>query len=185
MDILSSLLTAGGLGLGAGVNAYATLLVFGLFARLRPTFFESETAQFFASTPVLSVIGALYVVEFLADKFPTVDHAWDVIHTIIRPVAGAVVAFGAASGEVPPGMLVLATTIGGGAALGAHATKATIRAASTALTGGLANPVISVIEDVFAFVNALAVILVPIAAVGFAILAVLILLRARRQTAPN
>src|SRR5205085_2065534 len=82
-----------GLGVGAGVNAYATLLVFGLLARWHPSMFHDDLAKFFASTPVLVVIGALYLVEFVADKVPTIDHIWDVIHTFIRPVAGGVVAF--------------------------------------------------------------------------------------------
>ena len=87
--MLTSLLTSAGLGLGAGINAYATLLVFGLLARWQPAMFHDDMARFFATTPVLVVVGILYLIEFLADKVPTVDHVWDVIHTLIRPAAGA------------------------------------------------------------------------------------------------
>jgi len=90
--MISLLLTSAGLGLGAGINAYATLLVFGLVARWQPGLFHDDLARFFASTPVLIVVVVLYLVEFAADKVPTVDHVWDVIHTLIRPVAGALVA---------------------------------------------------------------------------------------------
>jgi len=159
--MINSLLTSLGLGVGAGVNAYATLLVFGLLARWHPSMFHDDLAKFFASTPVLVVIGALYLVEFVADKVPTIDHIWDVIHTFIRPVAGGVVAFAAVSNQIPRGAVIVATIIAGGAALGAHATKATLRGASTVTTGGLGNPILSLVEDVFAFASALAAVLLP------------------------
>src|SRR3954447_11763011 len=159
--MISSLLTSAGLGLGAGINAYATLLVFGLLARWWPAMFQDDMARFFATTPVLIVVGVLYLIEFLADKVPTVDHIWDIIHTLIRPVAGALVAWAAVSDKIPHGAVILAAVIAGGAALGSHATKATVRGASTLTTAGLGNPVLSVIEDVFAFVNALIAIFLP------------------------
>jgi hypothetical protein len=154
-------LTAVGLGLGAGVNAYATLLVFGLLARWKPTLFEGELAQFFSSTPVLITVGVLYAVEFLADKFPAVDHVWDAIHTFIRPAAGALVGWAAASHEMPQGWVIVASALAGGAALTTHTAKASLRLASTATTGGAANPVLSLLEDVFAIVNAILAILLP------------------------
>jgi uncharacterized protein DUF4126 len=158
---MANLLTAVGLGLGAGVNAYATLLVFGLVARWKPAMFPNEMAGFFSSTPVLIVIGVLYLVEFLADKVPAIDHAWDVIHTFIRPAAGALVGWAATSHDVPKGVVIIASILAGGAALTTHTAKASLRAASTATTAGLANPVLSIIEDIFAFVNAILAILLP------------------------
>jgi len=159
--VITSLLTSIGLGLGAGINAYATLLVFGLLARWQPSMFNDDMAKFFASTPVLIVIGVLYLIEFVADKIPTIDHIWDVVHTIIRPAAGAFVAYAAVSNQIPRGAVIIATILAGSAALGAHATKATLRGLSTATTGGLGNPVLSLIEDVFAFASAIAAILLP------------------------
>lgn len=159
--MINSLLTSIGLGLGAGINAYATLLVFGLLARWQPGLFNDDLAKFFASTPVLIVVGVLYLVEFVADKIPTVDHIWDLVHTIIRPAAGAFVAYAAVSNQIPHGAVIVATILAGSAALGAHATKATIRGLSTATTGGLGNPVLSLIEDVLAFGSAIAAILLP------------------------
>ena len=158
---MTSLLTSIGLGLGAGVNAYATLLVFGLLSRWKPGMFDRELADFFSSTPVLITVGVLYVVEFLADKIPAVDHVWDGIHTFIRPVAGALVAWAAASPEVPKGLVITASVIAGVGALTTHTAKATLRAASTTTTAGVANPVLSLIEDVFAIVNAILAILLP------------------------
>jgi hypothetical protein len=159
--MISSLLTSAGLGLGAGINAYATLLVFGIVARWQPVIFHDDLARFFATTPVLIVVGILYLIEFVADKVPTVDHVWDIIHTLIRPIAGALVAWAAVSDKIPHGAVILAAVIAGGVALGSHATKATVRGASTLTTAGLGNPVLSVIEDAFAFVNALIAIFLP------------------------
>jgi hypothetical protein len=177
-DIVASLLTSTGLGIGAGINAYATLLVFGALARWKPGTFHGDLADFFSSTPVLITVGVLYAIEFLADKVPTIDHMWDAIHTFIRPVAGALVAWGAASHSVPKGALILATVIGGGAALTAHAAKASIRAASTVTTAGTANPLLSLLEDMFAFVNAVVAVFFPwlvlllIAAIAIAMVAI-------------
>lgn len=159
--MISLLLTSAGLGLGAGINAYATLLVFGLVARWQPALFHDDLARFFATTPVLIVVGILYIVEFAADKVPTVDHVWDVIHTLIRPAAGALVAWAAVSNRIPHGAVILASIIAGGAALGSHATKATARAVSTLTTAGLGNPVLSLLEDGFAFINAIVAIFLP------------------------
>lgn len=158
---MTNLFTAVGLGLGAGVNSYATLLVFGILARWKPGMFPSEMAHFFSSTPVLIVLGVLYAIEFLADKVPAIDHAWDVIHTFIRPAAGALVGWAATSQDVPKGVVIIASILAGGAALTTHTAKATLRAASTATTAGLANPVLSVVEDIFAFVNAILAIFLP------------------------
>ncbi|MEA2162887.1 MAG: hypothetical protein QOK37_1014 [Thermoanaerobaculia bacterium] len=159
--MIASLLTSTGLGLGAGINAYATLLVFGLLSRWQPAMFHDELAHFFATTPVLITLAVLYLVEFAADKIPTVDHVWDVIHTVIRPIAGALVAWAAVSDRIPRGAVIVAAILAGGAALGSHATKAAVRGASTLTTAGVGNPILSLIEDVFAFVNAFVAIFLP------------------------
>ena len=189
--MISSLLTSTGLGVGAGINAYATLLVFGLLARWQPWLFHDDLATFFAKTPVLIVIGVLYLIEFVADKIPTVDHIWDLVHTVIRPAAGAVVAFAAVSNQIPRGAVIVATILAGSAALGAHATKATVRGISTATTGGLGNPILSLIEDVLAFISAIVAIFLPwLVLVLFALLVVLVVrgslfVRSKQQTTSN
>ena len=184
--MISSLLTAAGLGLGSGINAYATLLVFGLLSRWQPTMFTGDLANFFSSTPVLIGVAVLYVIEFVADKIPAVDHVWDAVHTFIRPAAGALVAWASASDKMPQGALIIASVIAGTAALGAHATKAGVRATSTMTTAGTANPVLSVLEDIFAFVNAILAILLPWIVLAVLIIVTLFFVKirmsARRQT---
>lgn len=161
MGSLSFLATALGLGAAAGINAWATLLVFGALARFYPSLFHGELASFFGSTPVLVVVGVLYLVEFVADKVPAIDHVWDLVQTFVRPFAGAVIAFGSAREDMPLTVLVLASVIGGGAALTTHVGKATLRGASTASTGGMANPILSLAEDVVAFTQAGLAIFLP------------------------
>ncbi|HEY0591555.1 MAG TPA: DUF4126 domain-containing protein [Thermoanaerobaculia bacterium] len=161
IETIGSILTAVGLGVGAGVNAYATFLVFGLLARVYPAMFHGEAAEFFASTPVLIVVGVMYAIEFFADKVPALDHAWDAVHTFIRPLAGALVAFASASPDMPEGLAIVAAVLGGGAALGSHAVKASVRLGSTATTGGAANPILSLVEDVFAIGQSLLAIFLP------------------------
>jgi len=160
-EILATLLTASGLGLSAGLNAYATLLVFGLLARFYPSWVPGEGAELFASTPMLILLAVLYAVEFFADKFPAIDHAWDAIHTFIRPLAGAIVAFASAKPGLSAGLVIAATILGGSAALGGHAAKSTLRVTSTATTGGTMNPLLSVAEDLFAILQSIVAILLP------------------------
>ena len=184
--MMSTLLTAVGLGLGAGVNAYATLLVFGLLSRWKPTLFEGEMAAFFSSTPVLITLGVLYAVEFFADKIPAVDHVWDGIHTFVRPAAGALVGWAATSNQLPQGAVVLATVVAGGAALTTHAAKASVRLASTTTTAGAASPVLSLMEDVFAIGAAVIAVVLPwLVAVLVVVMVVAFFLLLRRFRKPQ
>ncbi|MEO8218748.1 MAG: DUF4126 domain-containing protein [Acidobacteriota bacterium] len=161
VEALTSLATSAGLGIGAGINAYATFLAFGLLSRNFPDLFKGDLATFFSSTPALILFGILYTIEFLADKIPAVDHVWDIIHTFVRPVAGALVALAAAHPGVPRGVVITSAILGGGMALGSHLTKASLRAASTATTAGIANPILSIGEDIFAFAGSAMAIFVP------------------------
>ena len=183
---MSTLLTAVGLGLGAGVNAYATLLVFGLLSRWQPGLFKGEVATFFSSTPALITLGVLYAIEFFADKIPAVDHVWDAAHTFVRPAAGALVGWAASSNQLPDGAVVLATVIAGGAALTTHAAKASIRVASTTTTAGAVSPILSLAEDVFAIFSAVIAIVLPWLVVGlFAMVVFVFFLLFRRYRKPQ
>ena len=179
-------MTAIGLGVGAGVNAYATLLVFGLLSRWRPGMFDSELAGFFSSTPVLITVGVLYTIEFFADKIPAVDHVWDAIHTFVRPAAGALVGWAATADGMPQGAIVVASVLAGGAALTSHAAKASLRVASTTTTAGTANPLLSLVEDVFAIGSALIAVVLPwLVAVVIVVVAVFFFVLLRRYRKPQ
>ncbi len=88
MDALAALGTLLALPALAGINAYATVLTVGILLRsglLTHPVFGDPAFAVLASDPVLALAATLYVLEFLADKIPAVDHVWDLVHTFIRP----------------------------------------------------------------------------------------------------
>jgi hypothetical protein len=148
MNPVETLGLALGAGFSSGLNLYATIATLGLLQRF-------GVIQLPASIQVLShswIIGiavALYVVEFLADKIPLVDTVWDAIHTVIRPPAAALLAYGAA-GAAPPEWRWGAALLAGGVALTSHGTKASARAAANASPEPFSNWTLSFGEDLLA-----------------------------------
>ena len=75
-------------GWTSGINAYATVLLLGLLGRFAGI---EEIPAGLQRIDVLITAAALTVIEFVADKIPYVDSVWDVVSTVVRPVAGAVI----------------------------------------------------------------------------------------------
>jgi uncharacterized protein DUF4126 len=134
--------------LASGVNLYATVAVLGLCARFEWVALP-EQFQAFAHPAVISMAIALYLVEFVADKIPWVDTAWDAVHTVIRPVGGALVAV-AALGDASPFVQGLVALLGGSVAMSAHVSKAGTRAVANASPEPFTNWALSFVEDLFA-----------------------------------
>jgi hypothetical protein len=113
-------------------------------------------------------------VEFAGDKIPVVDHALTVMGGFTRPVAGAIAAASVFAGFDPTTAAVAGIIVGAPTAFAFNAVQGGTRLTSTATTGGLGNPVLSVIEDVLSFgmvlVAFLAPIVVPIVLIVFAVL---------------
>ncbi|HHQ48014.1 MAG TPA: DUF4126 domain-containing protein [Acidobacteria bacterium] len=175
-----------GLASAAGINAYATLFVLGLAVRLHVVDFQSHAARFFASTPALIVLGILYLLEFFADKIPAVDHVWDAIHTFIRPVAGAAAAIAVVGGHANEGWVIVAALVAGTTSLLFHGAKATGRLAVSATTLGTGNWFVSLIEDAIAITGSILALVVPVAALFFVLVLLLLALwfwRSRRAAA--
>ena len=129
----------------AGINLYATVAVLGLAARyewveLPPQF------QAFAHPVVIGVALGLYLVEFVADKVPWVDSLWDAVHTVIRPLGGALIAV-ATLGEASAPVEGLVALLGGGVAATTHLTKAGTRAVANTSPEPLSNWTLSLAED--------------------------------------
>src|SRR5215210_8371368 len=94
MDALALLGTAIGLGFTVGLRLYSTVFAIGLgirfgFIHLRP---ELEQLNVLAHPAIIITAGAIFVIEFLADKVPWVDSLWDAAHTFVRPVGAATLA---------------------------------------------------------------------------------------------
>jgi hypothetical protein len=188
MTGLMSLLSAFGLSTAAGLNAYLPLLVVGLLARYTNLIQLSEPYSLLSNPVVLLVIAVLTLLDFVGDKIPAVDHTLHAAGLIIAPIAGAIL-FMAVNGEAGAVSPLLAAISGVILAGSAHGVRATVRPLATASTGGVANPVISFLEDVTSLVLSVVAIVLPVLAfllvVLFAVLIVLLLRRLRRRRAPD
>ncbi len=165
-DFLPTLALAIALAASAGLRAWLPLLLAGALARLG-VFDLGSSFQFLASNKALVLFGVATVVELVGDKLPAVDHVLDLIGTPLRPAAGALLA-ASVLGTVsdPLTALVIGTVVGAPSALVPHAAKAALRSVSTATTGGLANPVLSLIEDVLSVLTFVLAVLVPLVVVA-------------------
>lgn len=146
----TSITTLLGVAFSAGLNVYATVLALGALHRFE-LFHLPDSLVVLASTPVMIAAGILYVVEFVADKIPWVDSIWDGIHTVIRPVAGALLAYGMFD-TLEPQWQLIAALAGGGLALTSHAAKASTRAAVNVSPEPFSNWFLSLAEDALVFV---------------------------------
>jgi hypothetical protein len=178
---LTTLLTALGLSSTAGLRAYLPLLILGIASDIRGPDGNAllpvqDQFHVLGNPLVLAVLAVLVILEFLADKVPGVDHVSDVIHTVIRPVAGALIMVGSANTLSDTGTTgkVIAATLGAVVALATHSMKASTRAAVTTTTAGVGNPIASFLEDVLVIVVILLLVLAPI--VGFIALVLLLIL---------
>lgn len=126
MELIHHLALAGGLSWASGLRLYLTVFAVGLLAKFGYIHLPA-TLDILSNPVVIGVSGILMVIEFLADKIPYVDSAWDSIQTFIRIPAGALLAMCAINSNDP--MIATVTALLGGSLAGAtHATKAGSRA---------------------------------------------------------
>jgi hypothetical protein len=185
IDWVPSLALGIALAACAGLRAWLPLLLTGLLGRAG--LFDLGTSfQFLSSNRALILFGTATVVEILADKIPSLDHALDALSTVIRPAAGSLLAATAIGHLTDPlSALAVGVAVGAPSALIPHAAKAAVRATSTAVTGGLGNPLISAAEDAGTVVLFALAILVPVAVVaGLAVASVLLVRRLARRAHP-
>ena len=145
MSPLETLGFALGTSFASGLNVYATVAAAGLFQRLGLVQLP-ESLQVLSHPIVLGVAVTLFVIEFIADKIPYVDSAWDALHTFIRPPAAALLAY-SAFGDVPEEWKLGAALLAGSVALTSHGAKATTRAAANTSPEPVSNWALSVLED--------------------------------------
>lgn len=160
MDWFSTLTLALGSAWTSGINLYATVTVLGLLQKFGSIKLPGGLDAL-DNWWIIGVAGFLYAIEFFADKVPYVDSVWDVIHTFIRVPAGAVVAY-AATYEMDPGVMIIATLLGGGLALSSHGTKAALRAGANLSPEPVSNWILSIVEDILAIVGTILAVFAPI-----------------------
>ena len=95
---------------------------------------------------VIGIAIACYAIEFVADKVPWVDTVWDGVHTVVRPVGGALIAV-TTLGDASPGAQAAAALLGGGVAAASHLTKASTRVAANTSPEPFTNWGLSLLED--------------------------------------
>lgn len=136
-----------GFSFAAGINLYATVAILGLASRygwvsLPPQF------QAFDNNWIIGAAIGLYVVEFVADKIPWVDSVWDAVHTVIRPLGGAVIAV-TTLGDMSPTTEAMVALLGGTLAASTHFTKSGTRVMANASPEPFTNWALSIGEDIF------------------------------------
>ncbi|MCZ6657640.1 MAG: DUF4126 domain-containing protein [Gammaproteobacteria bacterium] len=148
-DLIQVIALTMGVAWASGLNLYAAVAVLGLggatgYIDLPPTL---EIVQ---DPLVILGAGVMYCAEFMADKTPGVDSAWDAVHTFIRIPAGAVLAAGAV-GDVAPALSVAAGLLGGTITAATHATKAGARLMINTSPEPFSNWAASIAEDLAVF----------------------------------
>jgi uncharacterized membrane protein len=133
----------------AGIDLYLTVFVTGLaihfhWITLSPSY---QSLEVLGQPWIIIIAGILYLLEFLADKVPWIDSAWDTVHTIIRPIGGALLAI-QVLGHHSPVVDVLVLLLGGSASLVTHTAKASTRLAANSSPEPASNIGLSLGEDV-------------------------------------
>lgn len=137
--------------LGVGLSASSGFRVFvPLFALSGASYFNiielNATWAWLGSMPALVILGVASIVESVSYLVPVVDNLLDSIAVPLAGVAGTLVMASSLTDVSPAMTWALAIVAGGGVATGVKGSLATTRAVSTATTGGLANPAVSVAE---------------------------------------
>lgn len=176
---MTGILAGLGLAAAAGLNAWLILLLFNGLYLLLPLEFPGPAAPWLASHGVLTAALILFLMEFVADKIPIVDHLWNVAQTLLRPLVGALLVLSCVSESSDLGRAGFALA-GASATLATHLAKSTTRLTSTAATRGFAQIVLSLAEDVVAVALAALMFFVPWFTIIF-LGALLLLLAAQRR----
>jgi Domain of unknown function (DUF4126) len=148
VERLDLLAVALGLAALAGVNLYLTVFATGLaihfhWITLAPQY---QSLEVLGNPWIISIAGVLYFLEFFADKVPWVDSIWDAVHTVIRPIGGALLAI-QVLGHPGPAFTIIVALLAGGTSLIAHTAKAATRLASNTSPEPFSNIALSVGED--------------------------------------
>jgi Domain of unknown function (DUF4126) len=174
IEILAGLGRTLGFSFAAGINLYATVAILGLASRYGWVSLP-EHYRVFDNDYVIGAAIVLYVVEFVADKIPWVDSAWDALHTVIRPVGGALIAV-STIGDTSPGVEGLVALLGGTLAAGSHFTKAGTRAIANTSPEPFSNWILSIAGDIFVVSLGFVALKYPLVAAIVVLIAVILMI---------
>jgi hypothetical protein len=149
VDRLNLLGVALGLACLAGINLYLTVFVSGLaihfhWITLTPAY---QSLEILGHPAVIIISGILYFLEFFADKVPWIDSAWDAVHTVIRPIGGALLAI-QVLGHPSPAFTVIVALLAGGTSLITHTAKFATRLTTNTSPEPFSNIALSFGEDI-------------------------------------
>jgi hypothetical protein len=178
--LLESIVWGLALAATAGLRVFMPFLFLGGMARYAGTP-TPDMLTWTASDAGFFLLLVATFVEILADKIPLVDHVLDAGASFIKPVAGLVLPVALLQDASPTTAWALGIAAGAPLALGVHTTKAGTRAASSATTVGVGNPIISAVEDVVAFVLLLFTAIAPFLAALLVVALIFFVLRALRR----
>ena len=149
MSAIELIALASTVSLLAGWRLYLVTFAVGLAMKLGWVALPDQlhTLDVLANNWIIGIAAAGTLAEFFADKVPWVDSAWDAVHSVIRPIGGALLSMAIIDGG-DPAWQVGSFLLGGGAALLAHAGKAGARAIVNASPEPFSNIAVSTTEDV-------------------------------------
>jgi hypothetical protein len=171
-------------GWASGIDAYAVVLLMGLLGRYAHMGAVPPTLE---RTDVLIAAGVLFCIQFVVDKIPYLDSASDIVHTVIRPIAGA--AIGALlAGHAHTLPQAAAAALGGGTALVTHLIKSGVRMGVNTSPEPFSNVIVSLLENmtvaglvVFALMHPVPAALIAAALLVFGLIAVIFLMSRIRR----
>lgn len=169
MGGLAQVLAGFGLSAASGLNAYIPLLVVAFAAKFTPWLKLNPPFDILTNEWVIATLVVLEFIELFVDKIPGLDHLNDIIQTLIRPTAGAIL-FAANAHIISDLHPVVAIILGLVVAFSVHATKAAARPFVTAGTLGMGNWLVSLLEDFASVILSVVAVIAPIALVFLFIL---------------
>ena len=162
-SLILALLLGLGLSASTGLNTFLPLLLLAAAAKFEIAGITlGEKFEWLSSDVAIIVLIIACVAELVADKVPAVDHFLDSIGTFVRPIAGATAAASVLTDVDPMVAALVGIMMGAPTSLGFHTLKAGTRVASSAATFGCANPLISIVEDIFSLVLSVIAIFAPV-----------------------
>jgi hypothetical protein len=175
VDVIGRVL---GFSFAAGINLYATVAILGLATRFGWVDLPPQY-RVFDNNWIIGAAIVLYCIEFVADKIPWLDSLWDAVHTVVRPVGGALIAV-ASIGHAAPAMQAVAAIAGAALAMSTHVAKAGTRAAANTSPEPFSNWALSFAEDGFVFALGVLTLTHPVVAGAVVVAGVVIIAVAAR-----